>query len=110
MLSSALNNRIGNVMATIAVSQMLVERFKSLLRINKFDVSSIGITSSLSLTVNLAQMVGMSYDEIVELITAFLTENYGKTIRNLDKIVRTAMLAALDAMVSCANSPIIGAS
>ena len=108
MLSSALNNRIGNVMATIAVSQMLVERLKSLLRINRFDVSSIGITSSLSLTVNLAQMVGMSYDEIVELISSFLTENYGKTIRNLDKIVRAAMLTALDAMVSCANSPIIG--
>ena len=108
MLSSSLNNRIGNVMATIAVSQILVERLKSLLRVNKFDVSSIGITSSLSLTINLAQMVGMSYDEIVEMITNFLTEKNGESIKSIDKIVRTAMLAALDAMVSCANSPIIG--
>ena len=108
MLSSALNNRIGNTMATIAVSQMLMDRLNSLIRVNKYDVSSIGINSSLDLTINLAQMVGMSYDEIVELITDFLTRNYGQTIRTLDKVVRGVILVALDAMVSCANSPIIG--
>ena len=108
MLSSALNNRIGNTMAIIAVSQMLMDRIDSLIRINKYDVSSIGINTSLALTINLAQMVGMSYDEIVELITDFLTRNHGQTIKTLDKTVRIAMLAALDAMVSCANSPIIG--
>ena len=107
MLSSMLNNRIGNAMATIAVSQMLMERINSLIRINKYDVSSIGISSSLSLTINLAQMVGMSYDEIVEMITTFLTSNYGKAIKTLDKTVRIALLTALNAMVSCANSPII---
>ena len=108
MLSSALNNRIGNTMATIAVSQMLMDRIDSLIKINKYDVSSIGISSSLSLTINLAQMVGMSYDEIVELIADFLTSKHGTAIKTLDKIVRVAMLSALDAMVSCANSPIIG--
>lgn len=108
MLSSALNNRIGNTMAVIAVSQMLMDRLDSLIKVNKYDVSSIGISSSLSLTINLAQMVGMTYDEIVELITDFLTRNYGQAIKTLDKTVRAAMLVALDAMVSCANSPIIG--
>lgn len=108
MLSSALNNRIGSTMATIAVSQMLMDRINSLIKVNKYDVSSIGINSSLALTINLAQMVGMSYDEIVELITDFLTRNYGQAIKTLDKVVRAAMLVALDAMVSCANSPIIG--
>ena len=108
MLSSLLNDRIGNTMATIAVSQMLMDRIDSLIKINKYDVSSLDISSSIGLTINLAQMVGMSYDEIVELITDFLTRNYGETIKTLDKIVRAAMLTALDAMVSCANSPIIG--
>lgn len=107
MLSSALNNRIGNTMATIAVSQMLMDRLSSLIKINKYDVSSIGINSSLDLTINLAQMVGMSYEEIVELVTDFLTRNGGQTIKTMDKAVRAAMLVALDAMVSCANSPII---
>ena len=107
MLSSMLNNRIGNTMATIAVSQMLMDRLNSLIRINKYDVSSIGISSSLSLTINLAQMVGMSYDEIVELLTDFLTSNYGSAIRTMDKAVRVALLTALNAMVSCAASPII---
>ena len=60
MLSSALNNRIGSTMATIAVSQMLMDRIDSLIKIHKYDVSSIGINSSLDLTINLAQMVGMS--------------------------------------------------
>lgn len=108
MLSSALNNRIGNTMAIIAVSQMLMDRIDSLIKIHKYDVSSIGINSSLDLTINLAQMVGMSYDEIVELVTDFLTRNYGQTIRALDKVVRMALLTALNALVSCANSPIIG--
>lgn len=108
MLSSALNNRIGSTMATIAVSQMLMDRIDSLIKIHKYDVSSIGINSSLDLTINLAQMVGMSYDEIVELVTDFLTRNYGQTIRSLDKIIRMALLTALNALVSCANSPIIG--
>jgi len=108
MLSSALNNRIGNTMATIAVAQMLMDRIDSLIKVNKYDVSSIGISSSLSLTINLAQMVGMSYDEIVELISDFLTSKHGTAIKTLDKTVRVAMLAVLDAMVSCANSPIIG--
>lgn len=108
MLSSALNNRIGSTMATIAVSQMLMDRIDSLIKIHKYDVSSIGINSSLDLTINLAQMVGMSYDEIVELVTDFLTRNYGHTIRSLDKIIRMALLTALNALVSCANSPIIG--
>lgn len=94
-------------MATIAVSQMLMDRIDSLIKINKYDVSSLDISSSIGLTINLAQMVGMSYDEIVELITDFLSRNYGETIKALDKIVRGEMLAALDAMVSCANSPII---
>ena len=107
MLSSMLNNRIGNTMATIAVSQMLMDKLNSLIRINKYDVSSIGISSSLSLTINLAQMVGISYDEIVDLITDFLTSNYGSAIRTMDKAVRVALLAALNAMVSCAASPII---
>lgn len=108
MLSSALNNRIGNTMAIIAVSQMLMDRIDSLIKINRYDVSSIGINSSLDLTINLAQMVGMSYDEIVELITDFLTRNYGQTIRTMDKAIRVALLTALNLMVSCANSPIIG--
>ena len=108
MLSSALNNRIGNTMAIIAVSQMLMDRIDSLIKIHKYDVSSIGINSSLDLTINLAQMVGMSYDEIVELVTDFLTRNYGQTIRALDKVVRMALLTALNTLVSCANSPIIG--
>jgi len=108
MLSSALNNRIGNTMAIIAVSQMLMDRIDSLIKIHKYDVSSIGINSSLDLTINLAQMVGMSYDEIVELVTDFLTRNYGQTIRVLDKVVRMALLTALNTLVSCANSPIIG--
>lgn len=95
-------------MATIAVSQMLMDRIDSLIKIHKYDVSSIGINSSLDLTINLAQMVGMSYDEIVELVTDFLTRNYGQTIRSLDKIIRMALLTALNALVSCANSPIIG--
>ena len=94
-------------MATIAVSQMLMDRLDSLIKIHKYDVSSIGINSSLDLTINLAQMLGMSYDEIVELITDFLTRNYGQTIRTLDKVVRAAILVALNAMVSCANTPII---
>ena len=108
MLSNSLNNRIGNTMAIIAVSQMLMDRIDSLIKINKFDVSSIGINSSLDLTINLAKMVGMSYDEIVDLLTDFLTRNYGSTIKTMDKTIRIAMLGALDAMVSCANSPIIG--
>lgn len=107
MLSSMLNNRIGNTMATIAVSQMLMDRLNSLIRINKYDVSSIGISSSLSLTINLAQMVGMSYDEIIDLITTYLTSNYGSAIKTMDKAVRIALLTALNLMVSCANSPII---
>lgn len=94
-------------MAIIAVSQMLMDRIDSLIKVNKYDVSSIGITSSLGLTINLAQMVGMTYDEIVDLITDFLTRNYGTTIKTLDVIVRGAILTALDAMVSCASSPII---
>jgi hypothetical protein len=95
-------------MAIIAVSQMLMDRIDSLIKIHKYDVSSIGINSSLDLTINLAQMVGMSYDEIVELVTDFLTRNYGQTIRALDKVVRMALLTALNTLVSCANSPIIG--
>ena len=107
MLSNALNNRIGNTMATIAVSQLLMDKLDSLIRITKYDVSSIGINSSLDLTINLAQMVGMSYDEIVEMITDFLTRNSGETIKTLDKIIRDAILVALNTMVSCANTPII---
>ena len=107
MLSSALNNRVGNTMALIAVSQMLMDKLDSLIKVNRYDVSSIGITSSLGLTINLAQMVGMSFDEIVDLVTDFLTRNYGTTIKTLDTIVRGAILAALDGMVSCAASPII---
>ena len=107
MLSSALNNRIGNTMAIIAVSQMLMDRIDSLIKINKYDVSSIGITSSLSLTINLAQMIGMSFDEIVDLVSDFLTRNSGSTIKTMDKAVRVAMLTALNLMVSCASSPII---
>ena len=94
-------------MAIIAVSQMLMDRIDSLIRINKYDVSSIGINTSLDLTINLAQMVGMSFDEIVDLVSDFLTRNYGSTIKTMDKAVRIAMLTALNAMVSCANSPII---
>lgn len=94
-------------MATIAVSQMLMDRIDSLIKVNKYDVSSIGVSSSLGLTINLAQMVGMSYDEIVELLTDFLTKNHGNTIKTLDKIVREAILVTLNGMVSCANSPII---
>lgn len=107
MLSSMLNNRIGNTMATIAVSQMLMDKLNSLIKVTKYDVSSIGISSSLSLTISLAQMVGMSYDEIVELMTDYLTANYGSAIKTMDKAVRVALLTALNAMVSCANSPII---
>ena len=84
-----------------------MDRLDSLIRVNKYDVSSIGINSSLDLTINLAQMLGMSYDEIVELITDFLTRNYGQTIRVLDKTVRAAILTALNTMVSCTSTPII---
>ena len=94
-------------MATIAVSQMLMDKLDSLIKINKYDVSQLNISSSISLVINLAQMVGLNYDEIVEMLTDFLTRNYGETIKTVDKIVRVAMLGALDAMVSCANSPII---
>ena len=107
MITPDLNNRIGSTMATIAVSQMLLEKIRSLVKLDRYDITSLGINSSLDLVVNLAKAVNMSYEEIVELITDYLSEKDGKTINFLDKLIRNSILVSLNAMVSCANSPII---
>ena len=86
---------------------MLLDRLKSLLKINYVDSYIGDIDTSLSLTINLMEMLGINYDEVVEIITSFLTDNYGKNIKEIDKVVRYAIMTALNMMVSCANSPII---
>lgn len=111
MLSSNLQDRMYNTMSNISVSQMLLDRIKSLIKINRVDSylpGGISISSSLSLTINLMQMLGATYDTVIEIITAYLTEKYGKNIKEMDKVVRYALMTALNLMVSCANSPIIG--
>ncbi len=107
MLSSALNDRIGNTLATIAVSQMLMDKIDSLVKINKYDVGALGINSSISFTINLLKILGFTYEEVVEFFTDFLTAKFGKAIRVLDADIRIAILGVLNTMVNCATSPIL---
>ena len=115
MLSSKLQDRVNSTLSSVAVSQMLLDKFKTtfknLIKINRVEnyfPNGISITSSLSLTLNLMEMLGATYDTVIEIITAYLTEKYGKNIREMDRVVRYALMTALNLMVSCANSPIIG--
>ena len=109
MLDPVLNDKVTNTMSTLAVAQLLADNLPSLIKINKTGSELFGISTALDLTLNLLDVAGISYDELVNIVTDVVNGKAGKSsLTAIDEVARTTIVGVLDAMISCANSPIIG--
>lgn len=109
MLDPRLNDSLTNTMSTVAVAQLLMDNLPQLLKINRTGSELFNLSSSLDLTISLLQSVGVTYEELVDILTGFLNDKASEMgLLNLDRATRLAILAAIDALVSCTNNPIIG--
>lgn len=109
MLDPRLNSSLTNTMSAVAVAQLLSDNLPQLIKINKTGSSEVfNISSALDLTLNLLDMVGYTYDKLVEKLTGFMTKGVGDaSLSVLDDTIRYAILAVLNGLVSCSNNPII---
>lgn len=110
MLDPKLNDKVSNTLSTLAVAQLLADNLKNLIKINKtgspilFDISG-----ALDLTINLLKIAGVSYEELVDTITDMINGKVGNaSLSAIDETARKTIATALNVMVNCANSPIIG--
>ena len=110
MLDPKLNDSVANTMSTLAVAQLLADNLPHLIQINKTgNAELLGISSSLGLTLNLLNVAGVSYDELVEKVMSIVGSDAGEdSITAIDSAIRKVVLLEMDGMISCANSPILG--
>ena len=109
MLDPRLNDSLTNTMSTVAVAQLLMDNLPQLIKINKTGSPELlNISSALDLTINLLKVAGVSYEELVDILTNFVNNSVGEMgLLTLDKAIRLAILGALDGLVACSNNPII---
>ena len=110
MLDPKLNDSVTNTMSTLAVAQLLADNLPHLIQINRTgNAEVLGISSSLGLTLNLLNVAGVSYDELVDKVMSIVGSDEGEdSITAIDSVIKKVVLLELDAMISCANSPILG--
>lgn len=109
MLDPRLNSSLTNTMSTIAVAQLLADNLPTLFKINRTGSAELlNISSALGLTINLLNIAGVSYDELLNILTNMIQSVGEDSLLFMDKTIRLAILGVLDGLVSCSNNPIIG--